>query len=100
MCLRLYGKKGAVRRQNEAPLGKTCHGASPFLQTGLGVQALGLSKSFPGYGFTNATPDSSLEREKVEREKEREEEKETSMHYGGKNGTKGRSKEREKGAQT
>ena len=96
MCLRLYGKKGAVR-QNEAPLGKTCHGASPFLQAGLGVQALGLSKSFPGYGFTNATPDSSLEREKVEREKERKEEKETSMHDGGKNG---RSKEREKGVQT
>lgn len=54
-------------------------------------------KSFFGYGFINVIFDLSLEREKVEREKEREEEKEISMYYGGKNGMKGRSKEREKG---
>lgn len=41
----------------------------------LGVQVLGLSMNFRGCGFTNATLDPSLEREKVEREKKKEERK-------------------------
>lgn len=65
-------EEGSSKTTERGPSWKV--GASPFMQTGLGVQALGLPMSFPEYRFTNATPDSSLEREKrKERGEERNE---------------------------
>lgn len=56
-------------------------GQKPIQGLGRGFEALCLQMSFRRKGYTNATPDPSLEREKVEKKMRKEEKKKT--HYGG-----------------
>lgn len=61
MCPRLCEKKGAVRRQKDASRGQSI--SAGWVRS----SSTGSVDELPW--FTNAIPDPSLEREKVEREK-------------------------------